>query len=177
MQREFQIDVRWLAFPLHPETPPEGRTLKDLFAGRNIDIPRMLSRLKQVAQDLDLPFGDRLMTYNSRRAQELGKWAEQMGRGVAFHDAAFRTYFAHGRNIYEKDTLLNIVTTAGLDSAAAIEVLDSGEYKAAVDQDWERAYQSGVTAVPTFVAGGQKLVGAQPYPVLEEFINQRLSIL
>ena len=169
--------MRWLAFPLHPETPPEGRTLEDLFAGRNIDIPRMLSHLKQVAHNLDLPFADRRMTYNSRRAQELGKWAEQMGKGDAFHDAAFRAYFAHGRNIYEKDTLVNIVTTAGLDSVAAIEVLDSEKYKATVDQDWKRAYQSGVTAVPTFVAGGQKLVGAQPYPVLKEFINQRLFIL
>jgi predicted DsbA family dithiol-disulfide isomerase len=51
-------------------------------------------------------------------------------------------------------------------------VLDSGTFKAAVDRDWERAYKSGVTAVPTFVIDRQALVGAQPYNVLKKFIRQ-----
>ena len=49
--------------------------MENLFAGRPVDIPGMLTRLRQVARELDLPFGDRTMTYNSRLAQELGKWA------------------------------------------------------------------------------------------------------
>lgn len=172
MQREFQIGVQWLAFPLHPETPPEGRSLKDLFAGRNIDIPQMLSHLEQVAHRLALPFGARRMTYNSRRAQELGKWAEQMGKGDAFHDAVFRAYFAQGYNIFDMDTLADIVDSIGLDRKAIRDVIDSGAFKAAVDRDWARAYQSGITAVPTFIIGGQTLVGAQPYDVLEKIVRQ-----
>jgi predicted DsbA family dithiol-disulfide isomerase len=31
LTREFDIDVRWVAFPLHPEIPPDGLTLEKLF--------------------------------------------------------------------------------------------------------------------------------------------------
>lgn len=168
--------MQWLAFPLHPETPPQGRTLKDLFSGRNIDIAQMLSHLKQVARDLELPFGDRQMTYNSRRAQEMGKWAEQMGKGEVFHDAVFRAYFAEGRNIFDMNTLVNIAVSVGLDAAAAREVLESGVFKEAIDHDWARAYKSGITAVPTFLIGRQSLVGAQPYNILKNFIRQQHAI-
>ena len=161
-----------MAFPLHPETPPQGRSLKDLFAGRNFDIPRMLSHLKQVAQGLALPFGDRQMTYNSRRAQELGKWAEQMGKGDVFHDAVFRAYFAQGHNIFDIDTLGNIADSVGLDRTATHDVIDSGAFKAAVDRDWARAHQLGITAVPTFIIGSQALVGAQLYHVLKKIVRQ-----
>jgi predicted DsbA family dithiol-disulfide isomerase len=43
-------------------------------------------------------------------------------------------------------------------------------YRRAVDDDWERARTIGVTAVPTFVAAGSAVVGAQPYEVLEQLI-------
>ena len=91
LKRDFRIRLLWRAFPLHPETPPEGRTLEALFAGRSVDIPAMLARLRQVATELNLPWGERTMTFNSRLAQELGKWAEDRGRGEAFHGVRIRS--------------------------------------------------------------------------------------
>jgi predicted DsbA family dithiol-disulfide isomerase len=49
-------------------------------------------------------------------------------------------------------------------------VLEKRTYQAAVDADWEKSRQYGVTGVPTFVAGGQGVVGAQPYEALEQLI-------
>ena len=170
MRSEFEIGIQWIAFPLHPETPPQGRTLEDLFAGRNYDIPQMLTRLKQVARDLELPFGDRKMTFNSRLAQELGKWAEQLGKGDAFHDAVFRAYFAVGRNIADVNILADIITSVGLDPKEAHDVIAARTFKEAVDTDWTRAYESRVTAVPTFVMNGQALVGAQTFNALANFV-------
>ena len=133
----------------------------------------MLSRLKQVALDLKLPFGDRQMTYNSRRAQELGKWAEQKGKDDAFHKAVFQAYFARGCNIYDMDTLAGIADSVGLDGDRARAVIVSGAFREAVDRDWALAYKTGITAVPTFVIDGQTLVGAQPYIALKNFILQQ----
>ncbi|MCP4688650.1 MAG: hypothetical protein GY859_11410, partial [Desulfobacterales bacterium] len=75
LKKEHEIRVQWTAFPLHPETPMEGVRLEDLFAGQPVDIPAMISRLRETAADLGLPFGSRGKSYNSRLAQELGKWA------------------------------------------------------------------------------------------------------
>jgi predicted DsbA family dithiol-disulfide isomerase len=165
------VAVQWIAFPLHPETPEQGRTLEELFAGRGMDIPRMLDRLKQTADDLGLPFGRRTMTYNSRRAQELGKWAEEQGLGEAFHQAAFNAYFAEGLNIARFEVLRRIADRVGLDADHAIDVLNTQRYKSAVDQDWQRAGRLGVYAVPTFQIDGRILVGAQTYEALVRLVH------
>ena len=112
------------------------------------------------------------MTYNSRLAQELGKWAEQMGKGDAFHDAVFRAYFADGRNIADLNILTDVATSVGLDAKEASAMLAARTFKEAVDTDWTRAYKSRVTAVPTFLMNGQTLVGAQPFNVLANFLLQ-----
>jgi predicted DsbA family dithiol-disulfide isomerase len=156
---------------LHPETPLEGRTLEDLFAGRGLDIPQVLARLKRTADDLGLPFTTRSMTYNSRRAQELGKWAETMGQGEAFHHEAFKAYFADGRNIADRTVLEDIARSIGLDGSQVAGVLDQAQYKSAVDQDWQRCYDVGITAVPTFQMAGRYLVGAQPYDALRRLVS------
>ncbi len=131
----------------------------------------MLAKLKQVASDLELPFGDREMTYNSRLAQELGKWAEHNGKGDAFHDAAFRAYFADGHNIADVKILVDIATSVGLNAKDAQEVIDTRTFKEAVDTDWARAYESRVTAVPTFMINSDQLVGAQSYSSLERMLT------
>ena len=46
-------------------------TLEALFKGRMVDISGMIARLRDVAAEEGLPFGERNMTYNSRPAQEL----------------------------------------------------------------------------------------------------------
>jgi predicted DsbA family dithiol-disulfide isomerase len=128
--------------------------------------------MKQVARELGLPFGDREMTFNSRLAQELGKWAEQMEKGDAFHDAVFRAYFAEGLNIADTNILSDIAKSVGLDARKAQDMMAGRIFKEAVDTDWARAYQSGVTAVPTFLMNGQTLVGAQKYNTLANFVRQ-----
>ena len=130
----------------------------------------MLAHLRQVAGELDLPFGDRKMTFNSRLAQELGKWAEDQGRGDAFHNAVFRAYFQRGENIAHKPVLLQICASVGLDPTAAEAVMDHRSCREAVDDDWQRSRQMGITAVPTFVLNDQRLVGAQSYAALETMV-------
>ena len=165
------MDVTWLAFPLHPETPEEGVTLEDLFKGRNFDINAMMTKLKRVADSLGLPLGNRKRTYNSRLAQELGKWAEEEGPEDAFHMAMFQAYFVDGKNLAKTDILVEIVERLSMDGKAARRVLEERTFKDAVDRDWQLAYARGITAVPTFLANGMRLVGAQSYEALERLVN------
>jgi len=132
----------------------------------------MLTRLKEVARTEGLAFGDRKMTYNSRLAQELGKWAEAEGRGQEFHEAVFAAYFADGQNIALPAVLAAAARSAGLPADEALEVVKTRRFKEAVDRDWLRSRQIGVTAVPTFMIDETRLVGAQPYKVLEKFVAE-----
>jgi predicted DsbA family dithiol-disulfide isomerase len=130
----------------------------------------MLQRLEQTARSLGLPFGERRMSFNSRRAQEAAKWAETHGKADAFHNAVFRAYFAAGKNLHEIETLAAAVEAVGLKGADLEEVLRKKTFKSAVDLDWLRSHQLGITAVPTFRINGENLVGAQPYEQMARFL-------
>ena len=171
MKKNYEIEIRWTAFPLHPDTPEEGLALEELFAGRSIDIDQMMTRLRQVADEEGLPFGDRKKTYNSRLAQELGKWAESQGRGDEFHMALFRAYFVGGKNIGKIPILIDLAESMELSRKEAQEVLETRAFEEAVDLDWSRSRAKGVTAVPTFMLNQQAVVGAQPYGALERFMK------
>jgi predicted DsbA family dithiol-disulfide isomerase len=172
LRRNYEIEVRWTAFPLHPETPEQGTSLEELFSGRSpADIENMRQRLKQAAEDAGLPMGERKYTYNSRLAQELAKWAESEGKGDQFHTAVFRAYYEEGRNIGKVDVLVDLAEAMGLGENEAKSVLESRTYRKAVESDWVKCRTLNVTAVPTFVMNNQRVVGAQPYAALEEFVK------
>ena len=172
LQKEHNVKVEWVHFPLHPETPAEGRSLADLFAGRNLDRKAMHEAMKARMDAEGLPYGERTMTYNSRLAQELGKWADTQPGGEALHDALFRAYFVEARDISQPAVLLEIAERVGLPVDDARQVLEQRSFKAAVDADWALSRRYGVTGVPTFVAGRHGVVGAQPYEVLEQLVRE-----
>src|SRR5262245_12386161 len=143
-----------------------------MFGGREEDRRARHAQMKERMDAEGLPYGERTMTYNSRLAQELGKWADTQPGGEALHDAFFRAYFVEARDISQPAVLLEIVERMGLPVDQAREVLEQRTFKAAVDADWALSRQYGVTGVPTFVAGRQGVVGAQPYEVLEELVRR-----
>ncbi len=171
MRKNYDIEVHWTAFPLHPETPEDGMTLEELFAGRPIDIKKAMARLKQVADELGLPFGEREKSYNSRRAQELAKWATSEEKGDPFHEAVFQAYFVDGRNIGRVDELVVLAKSVGLSEKKAKSVLELRTFKEAVDSDWERSHVLGITGVPAFVVDNRATVGFQTYEELGEFLR------
>ena len=115
--------MKWTAFPLHPETPEEGMTLEALFAGRAYDIETEATS-ETGRKGMGLPLGDRKMTYNSRLAQELGKWAESKEMGDLFHEAVFRAYYVDGKNIGKVNELIRFAKSVGLPENKTRSVLD-----------------------------------------------------
>jgi predicted DsbA family dithiol-disulfide isomerase len=173
LKTEHNVKVEWVHFPLHPDTPPEGRALADLFAGRSPEQRKAMHASMKARMDAEgLPYGERTMTYNSRLAQELGKWADTQPGGEAIHDVLFRAYFVEARDISRIDVLLEIANQVGLSVAAARDVMEKRTFKTAIDADWTLSRQYGISGVPTFVVGNQGVVGAQPYEVLEELVRE-----
>ena len=175
LKAEHNVKVEWVHFPLHPDTPAEGRALTDLFAGRNVDVQAMQAQMKARMAAEGLPYGERTMTYNSRLAQELGKWADTQPGGEAIHDALFRAYFVEARDISRSAVLVDIAQHVGLSADGAREMLEKRTFNDAVDADWKLSRRYGVTGVPTFVVGRYGVVGAQPYEALEQLMRKAAS--
>ena len=168
------MTIKWIHFPLHRETPVEGITLEQLFPGRDLAPAR--ARMKGLMKEAGLPYGERTMTYNSRLAQELGKWADSVDDNTTLHERLYKAYFVDNINISNIDALVQLAKQAGLDENDAREVLINRSFEAQVDEDWQLARQTGITGVPTFFANGLVVVGCQPYETLEKFVNHLLTI-
>ena len=145
--------------------------LEELFAGRGVDVPQMMGRLRGIALGLGLPWGERTRTYSTRRAQELGAWAEERGRGAEFRRRVFLAYFAEGRNIARSEELTRVAGESGLDPAEAGRVLRESRYGPAVDEAWGRARRLGISAVPTHVFGGRLAAGYLPWEALDRLLS------
>ena len=163
--------MHWTHFPLHPDTPDSGILLEELFRERGYDIEAMKQRMSALMTEENLAYGNRSHTYNSRLAQELAKWGESFPEGEALNLKLFEAYFAEGRNLAEPEVLLDVAEVAGLPLETAEEVIRQRSFRDAVNTDWKRAHELGVTGVPTFVSGNRGLVGAQPYEALVQLIQ------
>jgi predicted DsbA family dithiol-disulfide isomerase len=168
LRRERGIAIRYTLFPLHPEVPVEGMELAELFRGRTGQLEESKGRLKEAAAATGLPLARRDRISNTRRAQELEKWAVAMGKGDDFRRQAFHAYFAEGKDIAQLPVLEEIVAAVGLPADDVWEVLTVGLFAAVVDEDWLRAREMGVTVVPFYLYGEEALVGFRPY---EDFIK------
>jgi predicted DsbA family dithiol-disulfide isomerase len=138
--------------------------------------PEIVARNQRMKENMDregLPYNaERNMSYNSRLAQELSKWAESKGKGDEIHTALFRAYFVDVKNIGKVAPLVEIAKEVGLPADEATDVLMSRSFKQTVDDDWRRCAAYGVNAVPTFLASRYMMVGAHPYESLEQLVQK-----
>jgi predicted DsbA family dithiol-disulfide isomerase len=63
----------------------------------------------------------------------------------------------------------------GLDTDSFTECIDSNRYEEEVQADFDYASQLGIRSTPTFFINGIALVGAQPYDVFKQVIDQELA--
>ena len=172
LRQNYDIDIKLVHFPLHPDTPPEGREMAGFYAERGLDPDKMYQDMKERMDAEGLPYGKRTHSYNSRLAQELGKWSETVEGGEKLEKEFYKAYFVDSRNIGDVDVLLDCVEAAGLSVDEARTVIEQRTFEQAVDEDWAKSQQYGVSGVPTYVAGGYGVVGAQPYEVLEKLMQE-----
>ena len=172
VKKAYDINVKLVHFPLHPETPPEGRSLQDLFNCGPKEIDNKNVHMRGLMGNEGLPYSNRTHTYNSRLAQEIGTWADTQDGGEGIHDKFFEAYFVEGCNLADTDVILNVVARAGLKPEDARIVLEERLFKRAVDEDWSKSHQYGITGVPTFNIAGKSLVGAQSVETLAHLMDE-----
>jgi predicted DsbA family dithiol-disulfide isomerase len=147
--------------------PPEGQELP--FSPERLAEGRR--NFERLADEAGLPYGPRAHWYDSKPAHQAYLWAEERGVGDAFKRKLFEAYFVGDKNIASSDLLAGIAAELGLDGDDLRAALAEGRYRTQVESEYEEARQVGVTAVPTFVAGGYALVGAPPLENLRRLMD------
>jgi predicted DsbA family dithiol-disulfide isomerase len=169
LREDYDVEVEWRAFELHPGIPPGGEPIPWPPERRAAG----LARVKQLTDELGLPLGERTHWYDSTPAHEAAEWARASYSphiDEEFRRAIFHAYFVDGRNIGSPDVLAELAEGLQLDGAALREALADHRYLPAVRQQYQEARETGVDGVPTYVAGGYAIVGAQPYEVFHQLM-------
>jgi predicted DsbA family dithiol-disulfide isomerase len=162
---DFELELDWCGFELHPDTPPGGLPLSRLFP--SVDLPRLHERTRRFAAGFGVATftpPDRLQ--NTRRALALAELARDRGVLPAFRAAAFEAHWRGGANLEADDDLVRIAKEAGLEPDEALRASVDPALLARVDQRQSQARQAGVRGIPTFIIGKYPVVGCQPYEVL-----------
>ncbi|MFT5488283.1 MAG: putative DsbA family dithiol-disulfide isomerase, partial [Alphaproteobacteria bacterium] len=133
LRENYNIDIKLIHFPLHPDTPAEGREMAGFYAQRGLDPDKMYSDMKERMDAEGLPYGKRTHSYNSRLSQELGKWADTIEGGEKLHEALYKAYFVESKNIGDVDVLLEAVASVGLSVDDARKVLEERTFEAEID--------------------------------------------
>ena len=98
-----------------------------------------------------------IITPQSPKAAEAGQCAFDQGKFFEYQDAIYRDF---GK--LSVSDLKNVAIKVGLDTAKFDQCLDSGQYAAKVQHDWNEAKQLPVQATPAWVVNGQNLYNASP---------------
>jgi predicted DsbA family dithiol-disulfide isomerase len=179
MAGEVSVELTYKPFELNPNMPPEGekavehlmrkygRTAEDVASGKAMQI----ARGEALGFKFDLE--KRTHFYNTFDAHRLLLWALQEGRQVALKKILLRGYFTDGQNPSDRETLVRLAAEAGLDAAAAQEVLASGAFAKEV-RELEAFYQQhGINSVPAMILSGRHLVsGSQSVEYYEQMLRQ-----
>src|SRR3954470_21845658 len=174
-----QVEVHWHAFELDPGAPAtrEGSYDERLAEkyGRSLDEAAEMTAsmtATAAAEGLDFRF-DRSKPGNTFDAHRLLHLAGLRGVQDAVKERLFRATFTDGDPISDHDTLVRLVTEAGLDADEARAVLASDAYAAEVRADEQQAAQLRISGVPFFVIDGKYGVsGAQPAEVLRQVLDR-----
>jgi predicted DsbA family dithiol-disulfide isomerase len=172
MAREFEIDVEWQPFELHPETPPEGRPMGSLFGGSD-RAQAYFQNLRVLAADSGLEMRPPPLIANSRLALEAAEFAREHGAFDCYHRVLFAAYFRDGQNIGDIDRLVALAAACGMDGGELRAALVQGRYRAVVADKTEQAKEMGVTGTPAFLLDNCFVItGAQDMAVFRDVLRR-----
>ncbi len=173
------VEIVWRSFELDPNAPRRSPgTLNELLARKmGVTVAQAAAAQAQLtalaAKDgLEYHF-DRAQTGNTFDAHRLTHLAAEHGLQDAVEEHLMRAYFTEGRPIGDGDTLVELVSSAGIDAEQARAVLASGAYSADVRADEQRATAFGIRGVPFMVVDeAYGVSGAQPAEVFLDVLEQ-----
>jgi predicted DsbA family dithiol-disulfide isomerase len=175
------VQIRWHPFELNPRLPPEGLDRREYRTAKFGSWERSQELDAQVAAagaGEGIPFAfDRIRrTPNTFDSHRLIWLAGQAGVQDQVVEALFRGYFTEGRDLSDRQVLLDLVVEAGLDRQQAERLLAGDGGVSEVRAAEAEAHTLGVQGVPFFVANHRlALSGAQEPGLFLDAFNELLA--
>lgn len=173
-----QIDVTWHSYQLDPSLPGhyDGTEAEYLAQMKGMDpaqVSQMLSHVTSEAAGEGLAYDfDALRPANSFTAHRLLHLAAEHSRAGELKELLLSAHFEKGLDTGSAEVLRTLGAEAGLPEDAVVQVLESDQYRAEVEADFDQARALGITGVPFFVLDMKYgISGAQPAELFAEALT------
>jgi predicted DsbA family dithiol-disulfide isomerase len=176
LKPEFDIELEWRGFEIHPEWPLEGMPAERFYQSFGPERRRAVwQTIHALADEIQLPMKAPAIMSNSRLALEAAEFAAESNLGEVFEERVYRAYFTEDANIGDPAVLQALAREVGLDPVAMEEALLSGRYALKLKSATLAAHERDVTGVPTFFIGEFPLVGAQSLDVMRRVLKRAVE--
>lgn len=165
MQNEWDVEVDWRGFQLSPDTPKGGMSLTDKFGPR---AAMMTERVKGFAKEFGVEqFHPPMRSPNTRAILAVAEYARDEGKLSEFKNASMDAHWVENLDLEDPAVVRKVAERAGLDPEKVLSASADPKYLSRVDELREEGNAMGVSGIPTFFIGNVKVVGCQPYEILE----------
>ena len=172
------IAVRWRPFQLDASIPAGGTDRRAYMKAKFNDEAQLAAihdRLTDMGEQVGIAYAfDRIeRAPNTLDAHRLIHWAADGDKQDAVVDRLFRLYFEEGRDIGDRNVLIDVAREFDMDAERVAKLLDGGDDVDAVQAEIAQAQAIGVSGVPFFIFASRFGVpGAQDADVLAKAITQ-----
>lgn len=171
------VTLRYRSFFLDPTTPPEGRDFRGHMTakgGGRVPLEQFFAAPRERGAAVGLTFNFEAIEKapNTLLSHRLVYITPEPQRG-ALLDALYAAYFEFGRDIGDRDVLVDVAAAVGLDAAETRTQLagDTGAVEVMADVAFAR--QVGISGVPFFIFNERvAFSGAQPPDVILRVLRQ-----
>ncbi len=171
LEREYDVEVDWVPFELHPEIPPTGLARDEVFPAAYRQQAE--AGVRRLAGEVGLTLKTHNRLINSRPALQAAEFARDTGHFPAMHHELFKVYWDENRDVSDVEVLRDVGQRVGLDVEAMTQAVTGDRYGPLLDARRQEAADLMINGIPAHVVADRYLVmGAQPYAVFERLMAQ-----
>src|SRR3989344_5171331 len=129
-------------------------------------------KVRFVYRDYPLSFHE-----SAQAAAEAAECAEDQGKYWQMHDKLFSEQEKEGQGTIQFSTadIKNWAAEIGLNAGSFNECLSSRKHRGEVEKDFSDGSAAGVSGTPAFFINGHSVLGAQPFSIFQEAIEEALK--
>jgi len=179
MRPSIEFQVHWRPYRLDPTIPREGVDRRAYLRAKFGDGPQTQSmgeaiRSEGQREGIAFAFEKIAISPNTLNSHRLVRWASGSGRQDAMVERLFQAYFIEGRDVGNRNVLLEAAAEIGLDAGLVGRLLDDDEADTdLIEREDALAHEMGITGVPTFIFDNRYMLsGAREAELLVRVIDK-----
>lgn len=174
---EEPVTITYHTFFLNEGLPAEGADFREYMQTKvtgRIPLDQMFENPRRAGEKVGLKFNfDKIERAPNTALSHILIAFTPDDQKVAMIDALYKAYFEDGRDIGQRDVLLELAKAQGLDLEQVEAGLNDAALFAKVEQEAHEAQEMGITGVPFFIFNGKyALSGAQPPEMFARVLPQ-----